>query len=268
MPQFDFNQVVNCPTNMAHFVAFGIASAFLKAFLDDDDDALEEEIERRKAAERKAEEAAREAAEAAEAANRLEQQVRLEQRMRALWVAPFPPSLFLFFGVSEHRLSGADIYRIFLVYNSGFDPTRVISNEEIETAREELGCVQGCTNIAIVGFQNAGKSSLCNSLRGVRHSDAGAAKVEESETTMKHDAYPDAQHNGVVWHDLPGGGTQEIKAFNYYYNHKLFAFDKLLLVHTSKLTEVSSAIAGSSLSNLCRQTRRGLFWRVLSMDRH
>lgn len=129
----------------------------------------------------------------------------------------------------------------------------MISDEEIKTARDGLGYVQGRTNIAIVGFQNAGKSSLCNSLRGIRHSDAGAAKVEESETTMKHDAYPDARHNGV-WHDLPGGGTEAIKAFNYYYNLKLFAYDRLLLVHTSKLTEVSGAIAGRSLSNLCRQT--------------
>ncbi|KAL8394176.1 hypothetical protein RB595_002240 [Gaeumannomyces hyphopodioides] len=197
-------------------------AAVLISSIRSSNDALGEEIRLRQAAEarvrdeaeraegnqREAEAAARRAEEAAVEAAILRQEVNLQNRMRVI----------------------------------GFDPDRVISDEEIKSAREELGYVQGFSNIAIVGFQNAGKSSLCNSLRGVRHSDAAAAKVEESETTMKHDAYPDARHAGVVWHDLPGGGTQESKAFNYYYNLKLFAYDKLLLVHSSTLTELDIGI--------------------------
>ncbi|KAL8326758.1 hypothetical protein RB597_003202 [Gaeumannomyces tritici] len=38
------------------------------------------------------------------------------------------------------------------------------------------------------------------------------------------------------------GGTHESKTFNYYYNLKLFAYDKLLLVHSSTLAELDIGI--------------------------
>ncbi len=43
-------------------------------------------------------------------------------------------------------------------------------------------------------------------------------------------------------YDLPGAGTQSVTAYGYYYSQKLFAYDKVILVHETTLTEVSLTV--------------------------
>lgn len=90
-----------------------------------------------------------------------------------------------------------------------------------------------------MGRQNEGKSTLVNCFRGLRHREPDSAKIGETEVTEKCTPYQDHKHQGVVWHDIPGGGTGRTSAWGYYYDQRLFAYDKLVLVHTSVLSEVS-----------------------------
>ncbi len=144
----------------------------------------------------------------------------------------------------------------------GLEPDREITEEETRNAKLAVGYVVGQINIAVVGRQNEGKSSLVNSLRGIRPGHPHRAAVGEAETTKVAVAFKDETHTGVVWHDLPGGGTSNISAWGYYYDCKLYAYDKILLVHSSALSEVRSVImiptfhrppltATSSMSRLC-----------------
>jgi ABC-type branched-subunit amino acid transport system ATPase component len=98
--------------------------------------------------------------------------------------------------------------------------------------------MDGRTNIGIVGRQNEGKSTLTNCLCGVKHGTPGSAKIGEAQVTTIPTPYPDGKHTGFVWHDIPGGGVRDFRAWGYYYNLRLFAYDKILLVHTSTLSEV------------------------------
>lgn len=135
-----------------------------------------------------------------------------------------------------------------LLFTSGVEPDREVSEEEIRNARARIGYVDGSTNIAVVGRQNEGKSTLVNVLRGLRNGDPGSAKVGEAETTLQPKAYPDHKHPGFVWHDIPGGGTKTFSAWMYYYTQNLFAYDKILLVHCAALSEVGIEHRTSSLA--------------------
>ncbi|KAK4233319.1 interferon-inducible GTPase-domain-containing protein [Achaetomium macrosporum] len=120
----------------------------------------------------------------------------------------------------------------------GVEPDREITDEEIRNARLAVGYKAGRTNIAVIGRQNEGKSTLVNCLRGLRHRAPGSAAVGEAETTQIPTAYLDEMHPKFVWHDIPGGGTPNIPAWGYYYNNRLFAYDKVLLVHNSTISEL------------------------------
>lgn len=98
--------------------------------------------------------------------------------------------------------------------------------------------MSGYINVAVTGFQNAGKSTLVNRLRGKDHWDVDAAQTGEAETTTKAKAFHDLKHPNFVWHDIPGGGVANVKAWGYYYNQKLFAYDIVLVVHEATLTNV------------------------------
>ncbi len=124
----------------------------------------------------------------------------------------------------------------------GVEPDREITEEEIRGARLAVGYVANHTNVGVVGRQNEGKSSLVNSLRGLRPGGPDSAKVGEAETTKEPAAFVDKRHIGMIWHDIPGGGTRNFTAWGYYYNHRLFAYDKILLVHSATLSEVRADV--------------------------
>ncbi|KAF7557899.1 hypothetical protein G7Z17_g218 [Cylindrodendrum hubeiense] len=124
----------------------------------------------------------------------------------------------------------------------GIERDHEVDDEEIRTARLSMGYVNGCTNIGIVGRQNEGKSMLVNCFCGIPHGSKGSAMIGEAEVTLTPTPYKDEKHPGYVWHDIPGGGTKNFSAWGYYFNQRLFAYDKLVLVHTSTLSELDLKI--------------------------
>ncbi|KAI1475074.1 interferon-inducible GTPase-domain-containing protein [Daldinia eschscholtzii] len=119
----------------------------------------------------------------------------------------------------------------------GVLPDRKITDADIKYARAVAGYEEGCVNIALIGNRETGKSSLINSLRGLSHTDRDAAEVGEAETTLRRKKYKDKNHKNVVWYDIPGSGTRGVSAFNYYYNNDLYAYDKIVFIHSKILTE-------------------------------
>ncbi|KAL6796566.1 hypothetical protein J3E68DRAFT_426137 [Trichoderma sp. SZMC 28012] len=126
----------------------------------------------------------------------------------------------------------------------GIDPADPeISPEDIEEAKRDINCDPDpdTANIAVAGNVNAGKSSLLNAIRNLSDDSPDWAPTGGSEVTRERQRYPDPVHK-CVWYDLPGAGTQSVTAFGYYYSQKLFAYDKVVLVHETTLTEVSLTV--------------------------
>ncbi|PKK51617.1 hypothetical protein CI102_3975 [Trichoderma harzianum] len=117
-------------------------------------------------------------------------------------------------------------------------PDPEISAEDIEEAKRDINCDPDpkTANIAVAGNVNAGKSSLLNAIRNLSDDSPDWAPTSGSEETRQRQRYPDPAHK-CVWYDLPGAGTQSVTAFGYYYSQKLFAYDKVVLVHETTLTE-------------------------------
>ncbi|EHK20703.1 uncharacterized protein TRIVIDRAFT_49768 [Trichoderma virens Gv29-8] len=111
-----------------------------------------------------------------------------------------------------------------------------ISANDIEEARRDINYDPDATNIAVAGNVNSGKSSLLNAIRNLGKDDPGWAPTGASEVTAQQHRYPDPVHN-CIWYDTPGSGTQSVTAFRYYYSQRLFAYDKVILVHETTLTE-------------------------------
>lgn len=110
-----------------------------------------------------------------------------------------------------------------------------------------MGYVHKRKNIVFAGNVNVGKSSLVNALCGMRPADSGAAPVGSSQVTMNLGRYETPDHPRVVLFDTPGAGTQDVPAFRYYYDQKLYAFDLVVLVHDTTLTMVRDATNGFRL---------------------
>jgi len=120
----------------------------------------------------------------------------------------------------------------------GICPDRKVSEEEMHQAKVDIGYIFGRVNIGVVGVRGAGKSTMINCLRGVEAGDATAASVGEVENTVESTQYIDDRYSNNVYYDHPGGAVMNVTAWNYYYRQRLFAYDKLLLVHTDTPTEV------------------------------
>ena len=96
-----------------------------------------------------------------------------------------------------------------------------------------------CFNVAVTGSSGNGKSSLCNTLRGLRNTDEGAAPTGAVETTKEQKAYP--LHHSMffsinLW-DLPGGGTLNFPPKDYMQKMGLRHFDLVIVVTKGRFTE-------------------------------
>lgn len=88
-------------------------------------------------------------------------------------------------------------------------------------------------NIAVCGVARSGKSTLINSLRGIKEGSKDAAFVGEQSgaESITISNYPVKGSNIVLW-DIPGfDGTTPFT--DYFDRMKLYAFDELILVYTS-----------------------------------
>ncbi|KAG7405713.1 Interferon-inducible GTPase 1 [Fusarium oxysporum f. sp. raphani] len=113
----------------------------------------------------------------------------------------------------------------------------VISEEDISEARRAIGYEPGARNIVFAGNLNAGKSSMINAIRNRTSQDDDYAPTGASEVTLERHRYPDPIHAGFVWYDTRGSGTESVTAFNHYYSQQLYAYDLVVLVHDSTLTQ-------------------------------
>ncbi|XP_052785981.1 T-cell-specific guanine nucleotide triphosphate-binding protein 2-like [Mya arenaria] len=98
-------------------------------------------------------------------------------------------------------------------------------------------------NIAITGAAGTGKSSLINTLRGIRPSHPLAAKVGVDETTLQPTPYPHPQYDNVVYWDLPGVGTLKFKKDTYVEKTDLDKYDLFIIVGCGRFTENDAWLA-------------------------
>ncbi|KAF8531794.1 immunity-related GTPases-like protein, partial [Trichophaea hybrida] len=98
-------------------------------------------------------------------------------------------------------------------------------------------------HFAVSGQSCSGKSSLINALRGIKNRGPNAAKVGHTETTTSVARYPGGERfPRVAWYDIPGAGTREIPASQYFNQQGLFLFDFIILVYDGSFTEIDGEI--------------------------
>jgi GTP-binding protein EngB required for normal cell division len=118
--------------------------------------------------------------------------------------------------------------------SAGIEPEFRPTEEQRALARAAISYQNDKLHFAVAGAVNSGKSSLINAFRGLLDTDDGAAPTGASETTFKTGRYldPDPQlpRSRFVWYDIPGGGTQTTKGWQYFKNQGLFVFDVIILV--------------------------------------
>ena len=119
-----------------------------------------------------------------------------------------------------------------------------LTREQMAQARSSF--IDNKVHIAFVGNSGTGKSTLINSIRGLRSSSPGAAPVNQVECTRVISPYADPRHPHVVWYDVPGAGTAEIRDWQYFMDQKLYAFDALVVVFSDRILQNDLRVLGNA----------------------
>jgi predicted GTPase len=123
------------------------------------------------------------------------------------------------------------------------DPSSSLSNNMLSKQLEgyvtdKLDSIHSTPiNIALTGDTGSGKSTLINTLRGLRPNDKGAAKVGTVETTLKPVPYEHPNFPNVIFWDLPGVGTPNFPQKTYKKKVNLKFYDFFLIVISNRFTE-------------------------------
>ncbi|KAF8243398.1 P-loop containing nucleoside triphosphate hydrolase protein [Wilcoxina mikolae CBS 423.85] len=129
---------------------------------------------------------------------------------------------------------------------NGIQPIVLPTMEEFEAAKRRVQYNEELLHFAVSGPSGSGKSSLINAFRGLRAKDRGAAKVGVVETTSIMARYPDPRTEPpfprFVWYDVPGAGTANIPAWQYFNKQGLFIFDFIILVYDARFTKIDADI--------------------------
>jgi predicted GTPase len=126
-----------------------------------------------------------------------------------------------------------------LIHARGYDTDQpTITKELIVSAQETVGYDKDKQNIVFAGNVNVGKSSLINALCDKGGNDDGAARVGSIQATMGITRHEIPNHPEMLLYDIPGARTQDVPAFQYYHDQMLYAFDTVVLVHDTTLTQV------------------------------
>ena len=108
--------------------------------------------------------------------------------------------------------------------------------------------------IAICGEAGAGKSTLINSIRGLRADDDGAAKDGLVETTSERTMYSLPGNSNIELWDLPGFGTSKFKDKDEYMKTvNWHEFETILLISAKRFTENDAWLARKILNSYPEQ---------------
>ncbi|KAH7316309.1 hypothetical protein KP509_21G087400 [Ceratopteris richardii] len=112
-------------------------------------------------------------------------------------------------------------------------PRKQITLENLEDyikeAKEFYGMGKpGDMNIAVVGAKGVGKSSLINGLIGAHDDDKEAATVGKSNENPVR--YRNRLMEAMVLWEMPAGGERGHPSLTFFHDHKLYAFDWILIV--------------------------------------
>lgn len=124
---------------------------------------------------------------------------------------------------------------------NGLQPIKWPTKEEFERGRDLIQYDKANLHFAIVGKSGSGKSSLINAFLNLSSGKPGAAATGVTETTSTIGRYPDPGHEAprpwTVWYDVPGAGTQNVSAWQYFINQGLFVFDVILIAIGDRFEE-------------------------------
>jgi GTP-binding protein EngB required for normal cell division len=118
---------------------------------------------------------------------------------------------------------------------NGDRPTDHVTEEEFKAKKAEYQYDSNLFHIAVAGNSGSGKTSLINAFRGLTDSAEGAAVTDVVECTQKVERYPG--HNPFVWFDIPGAGTRNIPAMQYFNQQGLYIFDCIIVLVDIRFTE-------------------------------
>lgn len=107
-------------------------------------------------------------------------------------------------------------------------------------------------HFAVCGAAGSGKSTLINSLRGIPPGTTESAETGVVETTAVITRYPDPRqdetpYNRFVWYDIPGAGTTNVPAEQYFVDQGLYVFDFIVLVWGDRWTAIDKMIVEDAM---------------------
>eukprot|EP01055_Gregarina_sp_Pseudo9_P002562 Gregarina_sp_Pseudo_9__2561@NODE_282_length_3298_cov_44_769254_g264_i0_p1_GENE_NODE_282_length_3298_cov_44_769254_g264_i0NODE_282_length_3298_cov_44_769254_g264_i0_p1_ORF_typecomplete_len834_score124_85IIGP/PF05049_13/4_4e36FeoB_N/PF02421_18/1_3e05TPR_21/PF09976_9/0_0016MMR_HSR1/PF01926_23/0_0034PAP_PilO/PF06864_12/0_038RsgA_GTPase/PF03193_16/1_1RsgA_GTPase/PF03193_16/4e02stn_TNFRSF12A/PF12191_8/1_6e04stn_TNFRSF12A/PF12191_8/8_8e03stn_TNFRSF12A/PF12191_8/0_12DUF3767/PF12597_8/0_41Mid2/PF04478_12 len=123
---------------------------------------------------------------------------------------------------------------------TGANPSAGATQLQIESARRSLGFKPGCVHIALAGLAGAGRSSFVNAVRGVRDTSSDAAPVGLVNASGSLGPFSSGP---TQFYDLPGAGTREHARYDYVNEQKLWAFQAVIVLTSSRTTDIDCAIA-------------------------
>ncbi|PPQ65197.1 hypothetical protein CVT24_011381 [Panaeolus cyanescens] len=128
----------------------------------------------------------------------------------------------------------------------GIPPDLHPTAEEKMKFRARYGLQTNKINIAIIGESGTGKSTLLNSIRGLSAGDDGAAAAGFDETTEFVEGYLDQRKPFIMWYDVPGANTPNVKGWTYFIDQGLYVFDVLVVVFSGRFTETVGTLLGNA----------------------
>ncbi|XP_013367858.1 PREDICTED: interferon-inducible GTPase 1-like isoform X2 [Chinchilla lanigera] len=109
------------------------------------------------------------------------------------------------------------------------------ANAVITAALKEISDIP--LNIAVTGESGSGKSSLVNTLRGVKHESKDAAPIGVCETTIERASYTHPNLPNVTIWDLPGIGTTNFPPKDYLKRVQFVEYDFFIIVSATRFKQ-------------------------------